>query len=275
MTSMGKPQVRNSFANIKMAPQQNTNISKGELLNKISGRKDGGRFVDAKNHNKLGKNEFMKLLTHQLSNQDPLNPMDQKKFAADLAQFSQLEQLANMNSKLEALGGNKSAENKFIAASFLGKKVLTKGTTIELKQPGEKKDLSFFMPKHAKEAVVRVLDNQGQTVKQINLKDLSRGKHQIIWDGVQNDNTTAAKGTYTIQVYAWDQNLTPFEGETKSSGIVTNVDFEDGEAILTLDRQKRITLRDVESFEIVGQNNSKDNVLKKEQALKQYAQGMQ
>ena len=63
-------------------------------------------------HNKMGKDEFLKLLTVQLGNQDPMNPVDQKKFAAELAQFSQLEQLAAMNSKLNNLNNNTPQRSK-------------------------------------------------------------------------------------------------------------------------------------------------------------------
>ena len=78
----------------------------------------------------MGKDEFLKLLTVQLQNQDPLKPVDQKKFAADLAQFSQLEQLANMNTKLDSMNENVPVESKFYGASFLGKIVTTSGSTI-------------------------------------------------------------------------------------------------------------------------------------------------
>ena len=120
----------NQFSNIKMRDDGNN----ADRLNRLASNDmvDGGiKYVDAKTHNKMGKDEFLKLLTVQLNNQDPLKPVDQKKFAADLAQFSQLEQMANMNTKLESIQANKNAESKFYGASFLGKIVRTKGTTIE------------------------------------------------------------------------------------------------------------------------------------------------
>ena len=52
----------------------------------------------------MGKDEFLKLLTVQLKNQDPMNPMEQGKMAAELAQFSQLEQLSNLNTSFDKFG---------------------------------------------------------------------------------------------------------------------------------------------------------------------------
>ncbi len=51
----------------------------------------------------MGKDEFVKLLVTEMKNQDPLNPMDGKELAAQLAQFSSVEQLMNINTKLDGL----------------------------------------------------------------------------------------------------------------------------------------------------------------------------
>jgi len=71
-------------------------------------------------NNQLGKDEFLKLLVTQMTHQDPLNPVDDKAFIAQMAQFSQLEQLMNMNKSLESFGRYREQENNIV---FLGKKV--------------------------------------------------------------------------------------------------------------------------------------------------------
>src|SRR5687767_7843535 len=67
------------------------------IINKATGQKPKNDIYKEGPHNQMGKDEFMKLLTFQLQNQDPMNPMDQSKFTGELAQFSQLEQLTNLN----------------------------------------------------------------------------------------------------------------------------------------------------------------------------------
>ena len=151
MPEMGEPTSvsRNSFSNIgmKRTRQLVTNsISWPEIMK----FKMGVKYVDSKKHNKMGKDEFLKLLTVQLQNQDPLKPVDQKKFAADLAQFSQLEQLANMNTKLDSMNENVPVESKFYGASFLGKIVTTSGSTIMHDGKPGAKAISFDLPKKNK-----------------------------------------------------------------------------------------------------------------------------
>lgn len=71
----------------------------------------------------MGKDIFLKMLVSQLKNQDPLNPLDGTDFAAQLAQFSSLEQLTNINSAIETLSGNMSALNGSQMAALIGSEV--------------------------------------------------------------------------------------------------------------------------------------------------------
>ena len=74
----------------------------------------------------LGKDEFFKMLIAQLKNQDPLNPQDGAEFSAQLAQFSSLEQLTNLNKTLEAQGASYSALLNLQSVSMVGKEVEAK-----------------------------------------------------------------------------------------------------------------------------------------------------
>ncbi len=262
MPGIGRPQEagKNPFGGIKMSPQQQSapsmreGESKGDYLNRISGNKSTIEYADRKAHNQLGKDGFMKLLAHQMQNQDPSNPMDQKQFAADLAQFAQLEQLTNMNSTMKKQDANKNAELKSMGASFLGKKVVTRGTSLNF--DGKKEvNIPFGLRQNASKVIVRIMDEKNQLVQQLNYEQMLKGNQTVSWDGMSTNGQPAAKGDYSIQVFAWDENMTPFAGVTKSEGLVTGVSFENGETILKVDGKKSIFLRDVESFQMVGDNN--------------------
>ncbi len=257
MTVMGRPATptQKQFAQVQMHKPIEPK-SKQKIIEEITGKESGVKFVDAKDHNKLGKDEFLKLLTHQLSQQDPLNPMDQKQFAADLAQFTQLEQLTNMRAAIEKQNENRPAENKFYAAGFLGKKVLTAGTTIDYH--GEQSiDIPFTLSKDAKNVVMKIYDANNQQIGQIEKEGLSKGPQQIAWDGHALDTGKVGNGKYTIEVKAWDDQLEEFKGEPKSYGLVTGVSFEDGETVLKLEGQKSVFLRDVERIELMDNNSNK------------------
>ena len=108
MPMIGRPSSTGQSAYSNISIKQNdivdgqpANLKVGEELNKISGVKPDQRFVDRKAHETMGPDGFMKLLAHQLKNQDPMKPMEQKDFSSNLAQFSQLEQLTAMNKKFD------------------------------------------------------------------------------------------------------------------------------------------------------------------------------
>lgn len=257
MPEIGKPRSiqEAKFQNVTMAPKNNR-INEGDakererLLNKISGYKPkNDLFVDGKKHNKMGKDEFLKLLTHQLKHQDPLKPMEQNKMAAELAQFSQLEQLSNLNSKFDSLNSDAQIKGKFYGASFLGKEVVTNGSSMNF--DGEDGDVLFTLPKPATKVLVRVFDKNNNMVSEMWKENIGRGNQTVTWDGVGLDGTTQVAGDYRVDVRAWDQFSDPIEVATKVKGTVKSVFFENGETVLDVDG-KKVFLRDVDSFHSEG-----------------------
>lgn len=218
-----------------------------DIINKATGYKPKNELYKDGAHNQMGKDEFMKLLTFQLQNQDPMNPMDQSKFTGELAQFSQLEQLTNLNKKYDDGNKNQGIQDKFYAASFIGKKIVTTGSTINLKNSGDAGDVLFKLDGDASKVMVRILDEKNNVMGEIWKEGMSNGSHQVTWDGVALDGSPAVKGTYRAQVKAWD-NLGNIVGtKTEATGVVQSVTFDEGEPVLTVNGQK-VFLRDVQSF---------------------------
>ncbi len=258
MPEIGRPsRGPNQFSNISIADARVKRKSRenrvGDQLNELAGSEQEDRkFVDRKTHNKMGKDGFLKLLSHQLANQDPLKPMDQKQFAADLAQFSQLEQMSNMNTKLDKLGDNAPTENKFYGASFLGKEILTKGSTLHYDGQSRNTNIPFYLEKPAKNVMVNVYDSKRQLVAQVESESMGQGQQSLSWDGKQIDGIRAVKDDYTFEVQAWDNEMNSFKADSKAKGVVSGVDFENGETVLTLTNGKKVFLRDVDSFKLPG-----------------------
>lgn len=95
-------------------------------------------------NNELGKDAFLKLLIAELSNQDPTNPVEDREFISQMATFSSLEQMQNMNKTLTSMADT----NKFSAASYIGKVVaFTKGEGTEAKQVAAIVNHVWFDPK--------------------------------------------------------------------------------------------------------------------------------
>ncbi len=228
---------------------QGNPVKVGDALNKVAGIKPEQRFVDRKAKETMGQDGFMKLLAYQLQNQDPMKPMDQKDFSANLAQFSQLEQMTAMNKKLEGMTANNTNEKKFFGAGFLGKKVVTKGTSLDYQGDGRDINLPFHLEKPAKNAIIRIYDSKNQMIAQFEKENLPKGPQSLSWDGMGLDGQLAPKEKYQFNVLAFDNNNEKFFAETKAEGIVSNVNFdENGETVFTLSDGRTVFLRDVESF---------------------------
>lgn len=262
---------RNSYSDISIKRSEpNAQVVDpkiGDELNRMVGVKPEQRFVNKKDHETLGKDGFMKLLAHQLKNQDPMKPMDQKDFSSNLAQFSQLEQLTAMNKKFDGLTANNDNEKRFQGASYLGKKVVTSGTTIEYSGEGNSVELPFHLDRPAKNAMIRIYDKKNQIVGKVDQEDLGKGQQAVTWDGIGLDGQLAPKDTYHFEVIAFDGNNEKFMGATRAEGTVTGVRFENGETILDVSGGKKVFLKDVESFSLP----EKDLASKKLPALQKQA----
>ena len=270
MPEIGRPRTASEarFQNVQMAPRGGSQeldpnkiaqAEKERLINNVTGFKQNNPlYKDAKDHNKMGKDEFLKLLSVQLKNQDPLNPMEQGKMAAELAQFSQLEQLSNLNTSFEKFGNNKNIEDKFYGASFLGKEVVTSGSSLKYGGQGSQADVLFSLPKPASKVLVRVFDDKNSMVGEIWKENIGRGNQTITWDGKRLDGAFEKEGEYRTQVMAWDQTSEPIEVKTKNTGVVESVFFEDGETVLMV-KGKKVFLRDVDSFHVPNTNKPQAN----------------
>ena len=71
----------------------------------------------------MGKDDFLQLLVTQLQNQDPLSPMDSTGFTAQLAQFSSLEELQNINETLSGVGSSQTILTNSQAVDYIGKQI--------------------------------------------------------------------------------------------------------------------------------------------------------
>lgn len=267
MPEMGRPVTaqQQQYGQVTMGPKSLAGKKseaqiREDIINKATGNKPKNELFKEGPHNQMGKDEFLKLLTFQLQNQDPMNPMEQNKLTGELAQFSQLEQLSNLNKKFDEGNKTKAMEDKFYAASFVGKKIVTSGSSIELKQSGDPGDVLFKLDGDASRVMVRILDDKNNIMGEIWKEGMSGGSHQVTWDGVALDGSPAVKGTYHAQVKAWDNSGNEIGTRTEATGVVESVRFDEGEPVLTVNGQK-VYLRDVQSFHTAeasthGANNS-------------------
>ena len=179
----------------------------------------------------LGKDDFLNLLVAQLRNQDPLKPMESTEFTAQLAQFSSLEQLYNVNDNLGTLEGSQAAMHNNQAVSMIGKTAWARGSIIQ-KSDNAPVDLHFGLGQEASETMIYIYDAQGTYVKTISAGSMQAGSHLVPWDGTNDDGTAVPDGNYQFEVLAGGAEGNTVPSETFVVGAVTGVTFDQGTAHL-------------------------------------------
>jgi flagellar basal-body rod modification protein FlgD len=170
----------------------------------------------------LGKDDFLELLVVQLQNQDPLNPLDDKEFIAQLAQFSSLEQMSNVASGIEALTKTVSRQDSLSAVSYIGKNVVAEGNTVSKLDSGIT-PVYFTLSDSAATVSINVYDQNNNIVKTETLNSMQEGEYTFSWDGLDYNGKKADNGQYKVYFAAVDANDRAVLVDTKVVGTITGV----------------------------------------------------
>jgi len=221
----------------------------GETLNKVADPNyiDTSKKLRTVGNNQLDKDAFMTLLLTQMKNQDPTNPLKSHEMAAQLAQFTSLEKLSNIDSGIEKLNTAKDPSKNFDALSFIGKSVVTDSSIVNHTNVNEMHDLTFNLAGSAVKGEIQVKDASGNIVRNLTTNNLSSGKNVFSWNGLMDDGTPAPQGEYTFEVSASSSNGSKVHVETRMEGIVTGVNFT-GRGPQVMVGKKVIDLSDVKTI---------------------------
>ena len=184
----------------------------------------------------LDKEVFLQMLVTQLQNQDPLSPMENQEFTAQLASLTQVEQLRYANSNLETLQLYQSSINNAQSVSMIGKNVKAMGDSIELGDGDA--NLSFHLDSDASKVEISIFGPEGNLVQTIEKTSIDEGLNHVSWDGKDINGSPAQEDTYSFSVTAEDSEGGHVEAVTLISGVVKGVLFENGVPMLDIDGQK-------------------------------------
>ncbi len=189
----------------------------------------------------LDKDAFMKLLVAKLSNQDPLNPMADEAFVAQLAQFSSLEQLQNMNDNLQQdIQWNyllSQTISNTMATSLIGRTVRADSSSLYIKDGGSAR-VAMTLDRPVTNLTVTIRDENGTVVRTISRDDTAAGDLVIDWDGTDDTGSQCAAGAYTVEVSATDVNGNSYTPDQFIEGLVSGVTYRDGIALLNVNGQQ-------------------------------------
>lgn len=195
----------------------------------------------------LGQSDFLKLLVTQLQHQDPLNPMDDKEFVAELSQFSSLEQLTNVNTNLKTLTSVVDAQAGMSVVGFIGKQVRASGSQVA-KSGTSVGSLYFNLSDAAKNVTVNVFDANGNIVRTVDMGSMTTGDKTFTWDGKDSNGNSMADGTYTMRLGAVKADGTSILVSTDVSGVIKSASFTNGSCSLKLDSGISVQFSDIKQI---------------------------
>jgi flagellar basal-body rod modification protein FlgD len=181
----------------------------------------------------LSQDDFLKLLLTQLQSQDPLKPLDNQEFAAQLATFNSLDQLININKKLEASQGQQKLLDQLGSTALIGKEVRATGDRIQLTAEQEAM-LNYTLDANASRVVVNITDRDGNLVRALEVGSQTTGQQTVSWDGKDTSGARVAPGQYTFAVAAIDSSNKKIGVTTFLHGIVTGVNMAGSEPQLEI-----------------------------------------
>lgn len=182
----------------------------------------------------MDKDDFLKLLVSQMQHQDPLAPEDPSKYTSQLTEFSNLEQLINLNTKLSDLSGLQELTVKMSATDFIGKQATVAGDRMQIVN-GQPTSLQFNLPSYSEKTTMRVYDGAGLVVAEIDLGSRYAGDHTYEWDGKNADGIQVRDGEYMVEIAAEDSVGAPVPADTSYQGIVNGVSYQNGMIYLEVD----------------------------------------
>jgi flagellar basal-body rod modification protein FlgD len=164
---------------------------------------------------------FLTLLTTQLKNQNPLDPLDTNQFTQQLVQFAQVEQQLKQNDQLSTLVALEKSAQSTTALAFVGQNVAVDGKTAALSNGSA--TWSFNVPKPVT-ATVTITSSTGQTVY-TGSYTMNTGQQNFQWDGRDNSGTQWPAGNYTMTITAKDASGQAVSVPTEIQGVVDSVDL--------------------------------------------------
>jgi flagellar basal-body rod modification protein FlgD len=190
--------------------------------------------------------QFLQLLTTQLKNQNPLDPLDTNQFTQQLVQFAQVEQQLKQNDQLATLVSLQKTAQATAALGFVGETVVVDGSTASL--ANGRANWSLNVPKPAT-VTINIRNATGQNVF-TSTYTMQAGINDFAWDGKSTNGTQWPSGSYTMSVTAKDTSGQTVAVPTEVEGVVNSADLTKNPPVLsvadqdyTLDKIKRVVRR--------------------------------
>ncbi|MGZ5279740.1 MAG: flagellar hook assembly protein FlgD [Pseudobdellovibrionaceae bacterium] len=221
----------------------------GDLLNKIADPNwvDPLKKMRTAGSDKMDKDSFMKLMIAQMKHQDPTNPMQSHELAAQLAQFSSVEQLQNVNKTLEGMAEGQKPTEGFQALNFIGKAVSGDSSKLVRVKGDRTHDYSYSLNGDASAAKFKVRNSTGEIIRTVDLKDIKKGPNSLTWNGLDDRGQPAPAGEYQFFLEATNVSGAKLAVKTDFEGVISGLNYTPEGPVLLVGTQS-IKLKDVKKI---------------------------
>jgi flagellar basal-body rod modification protein FlgD len=192
----------------------------------------------------LDQDAFLSILVAQLTHQDPLNPMEDTDMTSQLAQFSSLEQLTNINDGISTLNDTMNQNDILTAVSFIGKEIKAEGYKVSLNE-GNASTIYYGFGETVSSIKMNIYDEEGAIVRTVELGSKEAGTYQYTWDGKDEDGNDLPDGQYGVGILGQDLDGDYVMVQTEISGTVDGVVTENGTQYLRLEDGRFINMLNV------------------------------
>ncbi len=202
---------------------------------------------DKEKSNELGKTAFLELMIAQLNNQSPLDPQDNSEWVAQLAQFSSVESLENLNTTVDSIAGNYRSSQALQASAMVGRDVLVATDGAYLPPGGQVLGVAE-LPAGTSEVAVSVFNSAGELVRKQSLGSKGAGDLPISWDGKNERGEDLPAGDYRITAEArYSGEMTQLNTYLNASVDSVSIDGS-GTVTLNLGGKGAVALSDVKQI---------------------------
>lgn len=188
----------------------------------------------------LDLNNFLILLTSQITNQDPLEPMDSTTFVSQLAQLSQVEQAVTTNDNLERLGQQLASFNEFSDVQLIGREVVLASDRLDLNSG--QAQIQYELESEAQHVSINIIGLNGDVIQEItNLPQAAGVRQTVDWDGLSADGLQVSDGAYAFEVVAINSEQDPVSYQSFAVTHVEELTFRNGEPTLLLRNDQEVS----------------------------------
>ena len=186
---------------------------------------------------------FLTLLTTQLQNQNPLDPLDTNQFTQQLVEFAGVQEQLNTNDSLASLVSLQQTAQSTQALTFVGKTAVVKGSTTALTNSSATWNVDVPQSSNVN---IAVANSSGQTVFTTTVP-MAAGNQAFTWNGQGSDGTQLPDGQYSLTASAADSSGKPVALATQIQGVVSSVDLTQSPPLLTINGQS-FTVNQIQSI---------------------------